>query len=691
MTNELAGVDWASMHHAYGTAEEIPDLLTALRSTDAQERDRALGRFYSAVHHQGDVYPCTTAALPFLFNLAQDIATPDRPGIVELLVSIATTAVERCEDNYIGEIDYAGAATALRGRADVFVRLADDPDTRVRRAAIPALALLLDDVDRATALLRDRLPAEHGLVERLAVVAAMASLALRLPSAVPAAVAWFEALAADPAATPTTRLAAVVQRARCVPDRIGDDSVDHAIALLREAQSATTPPCAWADPPRTEEPQATGDNVPPQIAAAFAELDRAGRVHAPTTDLLRTFHEALAHRIPQRTALLAEQLRSPDPGTRLDALRMSRQLMQSWRGNHTPLIELVAGQLAAHPQVAAEAAEVLGACHQLAGPAREALAAQVVAHRATHGPDVWAAPQPQLRRAHQEAVLALARLGDIRAVPSLLTALDGDMDAWRAVQVAGSLPQAADLLVPRLCKLLRRLDLAQQWVEMSANALLAALAEIGDPQALPVITDTLSAAVDHEQWRIVSTALEALAAFGPAATPALPAIRPLTRASDPSARPAAVAALWAAGKNVEEVMPLLLELLDDTITFRIWEAADVLGEIGPAAAAALPQLHQHLAHEYEWVRVHCAAALWEIAGEAEAPAVLNTLLQAWAKNGATANHVVACLDRMGEAARPALPQLRAELALARRGGRFENIENDEALQQLATALIGRLT
>ncbi|WP_329537766.1 HEAT repeat domain-containing protein (plasmid) [Streptomyces sp. NBC_01450] len=94
-------------------------------------------------------------------------------------------------------------------------------------------------------------------------------------------------------------------------------------------------------------------------------------------------------------------------------------------------------------------------------------------------------------------------------------------------------------------------------------------------------------------------------------------------------------------------MPLLLDLLDDRITFRISDAADLLGEIGPPASVALPRLRGLLTHDYEWVRVHCAAALWEIGGQAEAPAVVDALLQAMAKNSATANHVVACLDRMG--------------------------------------------
>ena len=52
-------IDWAPMKHAYGTAEEVPALLRALRSPDDEERHKALDRFYGAVHHQGSVYPPT--------------------------------------------------------------------------------------------------------------------------------------------------------------------------------------------------------------------------------------------------------------------------------------------------------------------------------------------------------------------------------------------------------------------------------------------------------------------------------------------------------------------------------------------------------------------------------------------------------------------------------------------------------
>ncbi|MFQ6146785.1 HEAT repeat domain-containing protein [Streptomyces seoulensis] len=694
MFEGLHGIDWASMEHAYGTAEEIPALLWTLRSPQAEERRKALERFYSEVHHQGDVYPCTAASLPFLFELAADRATPDRAGIVALLVSIGRESLERgfeddgTEIEYYPPQGYVQAVAFLRERGEEFAEFARDSDPDVRLAAIGGLGLFLDDADRAATVLRERLAAEHGIEARLRTLEAAATLALRLPAASHQVTHWLADLAADPAQDPATRLAALVQRARCAPDEIGEDVVPAAVGLLREiARALPVRPIV----PAPSRPATPTGAVAPQIAARFAELDHHTRVYAPTTVLLRTFHEALGPRVRERTEVLAEQLCSPGPGSRLDAVRMSGELMQTWRGNHTRLLLLVADRLTtADEEVAAEAATVLETCHPIAAPARGALVAHVDAQRAAHGPDVWAAPQMRLRRSHQQAVRTLARLGDTRAVPSLLSALDGDVDAWRAVEVAGHLPQVADELVPRLGGHLRRIDLSQQWTEMSANAILAALAALGDPAAVPTVVDALGAAVRHEQHGVTQAALKALAAFGPAAAEALETIRSLTTATDAHVRPAAVAALWAAGEDLAEVMPLLLNLLDDPITFRISDAAALLGEIGPPASVALPRLRNLLAHDYEWVRVPCAAALWEIGGLSEAPIVLDALLQAMAKNPATANHVVACLDRMGPLAAPALPLLRAQLALPRRGGRFQSIDHDEELQRISRTLITRL-
>ncbi|NEE57989.1 PBS lyase, partial [Streptomyces sp. SID8455] len=88
MFSGIDEVDWASMEHAYGPADDVPVLLRGLASADAAERESALDGMYGAVHHQGDVYACTLACIPFLFELAVDPDVQDRGSVVELLTSI---------------------------------------------------------------------------------------------------------------------------------------------------------------------------------------------------------------------------------------------------------------------------------------------------------------------------------------------------------------------------------------------------------------------------------------------------------------------------------------------------------------------------------------------------------------------------------------------------------------------------
>ncbi|MFG2696905.1 HEAT repeat domain-containing protein [Kitasatospora sp. NPDC048407] len=723
MFEGLDEIDWSKIGHAYGTAEEVPALLRGLASAEEETRGDARSRFYSAVHHQGDVYRCTAASLPFLFELAQDAAAPDRAAVIELLVSIGGSALERLEferrfaqdsadagtegqdaeadDAYRDYVGHPEAAALVRERAEAFIGFTAEPDRLVRQAAIPALGLFVDDAERAFAVLRERLAAEPGAVERLLVLRTTAVLALRRPEVSEFATAWFGELLDDAALDPTVRLGALVERARCVPGFDADEAVRAAIGLLRE-QPAPADDWWHAPTPATPQPAIEPGSAPAHVIAAFEELDRDGKVHSPVTGLLSSFHEVLNGRVAERTELLAQQLRSEDAGARMDALRMAKELIRSWRGDHGPLIALIGDHLAdPRPQVVAEAAAALAACGPLAESARPALAA-FVAERCGGpceqcGPRRWAHSQRELRRAHQEAALALARLGDERALPSLLVALDDGVDAWRAIPAAGHLPGAAGELAPRLVDRLRGFDLQQEQTEQEVAGVLAALGRLADPAGLGAVEEALDRAVRDEQWPIVRYALRALRQFGPAAAPALPAIRALAGPAAPGNAETALAAittLWAVGADPDEVLPLLLPGLDDDGgPFRaidIDDVADLLGAIGPAAAAALPRLRER-ATGTDWHGVHCAAALWDIGGESEAQAVLNVLLPAWENNAYTGRVVVPCLERMGPAARPAASALQAQLALPGRGeGLFTTIEEDENLQRACRAALARL-
>ncbi|WP_224277526.1 HEAT repeat domain-containing protein [Streptomyces sp. LS1784] len=707
MINNLEGVDrvdWSSMGHAYGPADDVPLWLEQMASPDPDVRERAFSSFYSSAHHQGDVYSCTAASLPFLLVLADDPQVPDRAAVIRLLLSIGSAALDCDPDGLYyspsghPSTPHADVVPQMRERVEDFIRHAADTDPQVRQAAVPALGLFLDDADRAFALLRERLAAEGGTMERLLVIETAATLAQRLPATLGPVTAWLAALATDAALDADIRLAALVHRAACTPEVIDAGLVPTATNLLQQLTPEPAPQgevdarptdcgqCTCAD--IAAEP-APNQGVPPQIAAVFADLDRQGRVHAPTTELLTTLHRVLDARVPKRTALLTAQLRSPDAATRYDAIAMTWDLIRSWRGNHSSLVLLLADCLLPNdPYTAAEAAETLGKLPAaLAEPAREALAALVEAHRTTHGPDVWAARHPLLRRAHQEAVTALAGLGDERALPGLLTALDTGTDDWRAVQAAGHLPQAAGELLPRVTRRLADADYSWPWG--SATALMAALNRLGDPAAVPALTAAITTAVEQEQWQTAGAALYALGSIGTGAACALETVRPLADAEDPDLRFAAVKALWDIESDPTDAVPRLTALLD---TGKDHDAADVLGRIGGPAAAALPRLRQLSEAGHVWTRVHAAAAIYDIGGPAEAEAVLPVLLEAWEQNDSTANHVVDCLQRMGPAAAPALPRIHAELTLTRRSGDFfASVEDDEALQRAALAAINQLT
>lgn len=720
MIKDLDSIDWASLGHAYGAADDVPGWLRGMVSSDQDVRKKAFGDFYGAALHQGSVYSSTVASLPFLFAMADDPVTPDRGEVVALLLNIGREAIDAeeiyaviCGDDGEESTIYPDTARLMRQHAGAFVAYARDPDLRVRRAAIEGLGLFLDDAERAVALLRDRLVEESGAAEQVLVVRTMTDLALRLPAAVTPARAWLDALADSGTTDPDTRLAALVHRARCAPESIDYQTVPTAIKLLRQVTPA----------PQAEQDQARGDrdpsrpcaceaepepdpNVPGHVAAAFADLERHGRVHAATTPLLVAFHAALGERAEDRTALLSEQLCSPDPGTRYDAIDMARSLITSFRGDHTALVRLIGDcLLPGDSYTAAAAAEALGSLAALAEPAREALAAYVTAHRTTHRPDAWASPHRAVRRAHQQAVVALAGLKDERALPSLLTALDTDTDAWRAMGAVGHLPQSAAELTPRLVRRLADIDHSREWPDVSPVTLASALAKLGDPAAVPALTEAVQAAVRHKQSRTAEPVLKALASFGTRAASALDVVRPLTDAENVSLRTAAAGAVWELERRSENIVPLLERLLDD---HRNFDAIDLAGRIGPPAAAALPRLRQILKQQVEqnarneqndsavlndsWTLVHAASALWDTGGDDEADVVVPALLNAWRDNDSTACDVVACLNRMGPAARPAQPRIEAAMAQPRRGGDSWGwgVTRDLEFQRTCRAILTRL-
>src|SRR5258708_21404584 len=90
MLQQLSSIDWSELSHAYGPANEVPQLLSDLTSHDEPTRSRALGSLHTTIYHQGTVYQASAYAAPFFIELVQQEEVPRRDEILLLLAHLAT-------------------------------------------------------------------------------------------------------------------------------------------------------------------------------------------------------------------------------------------------------------------------------------------------------------------------------------------------------------------------------------------------------------------------------------------------------------------------------------------------------------------------------------------------------------------------------------------------------------------------
>ncbi|MFJ5077925.1 PBS lyase [Streptomyces sp. NPDC088553] len=698
MLTGIEEVDWASLGHAYGPADDVPELLRGLASADPAERETALDGMYGAVHHQGDVYDSTLACIPFLLELVADPAVQDRGCIVELLTSIG--GIELDDDEELDELDpegeefipaanYAMAAAAIAAGADVFLGLVSDTDPEVRLAAPCALASLHPEPARVLTLLRERLTVERDTEVRLALVAAVGRIALRHASLRTETVDWLGWLARA-AQDPGLRLAALAQRARCAPGDIPDDIVPWVTGLLEEIRTSALGPAA----PGTE--RAATPTLIGQVRELLEE-HAAGRPAPWTEELLRTLHAALDDRVDDRIALILAQLRSPDWGQRSDAIWLCGGLIRIWRGRYEEVVRLVGAQLDdPEPRLREAATSFLERLFELGAPAADALAARLTVGSGTRPALAGGGSQNGFvgRSGRDGALLALARAGDARAVPLLARALEEREVRRELLYAMDGLGPSAAMLAPLLRRRLAEVELDERLYDRAAP-LLYALAAVRGSQAVPEVLRVLRGAPANRRDWVRESALRTLAAFGPAAQEAVPDIRGLLVAESATVATTAARALWAAEGDLGEVLTALERWLRPGASGADWcSAAQALGEIGPAAASTASALRRGLASRDLWVRVRSAAALWRVSGDAAA--ALPVLLAAWEENRHARVDVAECLAEMGPAASEAQLVILTELTRRRRHNAREgasgshDIHLDEKLLTVCRAALARM-
>jgi hypothetical protein len=118
-----------------------------------------------------------------------------------------------------------------------------------------------------------------------------------------------------------------------------------------------------------------------------------------------------------------------------------------------------------------------------------------------------------------------------------------------------------------------------------------------------------------------AAAAVALGKIGPAATNALLALQAALHESNAYLRGQSAVAIWRISGDVDTTLPVLLHEMPGTTEASKWDWIIALGEMGPRAQAAVPQLKVELQQDKrQWVLGYVTNALRRIDPEAEAQA-----------------------------------------------------------------------
>ncbi|OHV57969.1 hypothetical protein [Pseudofrankia sp. BMG5.36] len=205
-------VPWRRFCHAYGRADDMPDLLHGLSAADPAVASRSLSALWNRVRHQGYSSAPAALAVPFLIRLAASPAVHDRAGLLLLaaeaghrnhfgrdlcqdLLQVAYAPEDRRVDTWGYPVEWTleAARAAIAADVSLLIPLLEDTDVAVRSAAAYALATALAAPPVVVRALRGRLAVEDAEPVRISLVLALVQLAVERSEAA-AAVAWAERL-----------------------------------------------------------------------------------------------------------------------------------------------------------------------------------------------------------------------------------------------------------------------------------------------------------------------------------------------------------------------------------------------------------------------------------------------------------------------------------------------------------------
>jgi HEAT repeat protein len=648
--DDLAAVDWGSLEHNYGTAQDVPGLLRASAGGDVDALDTLENHLF---HQGGWVCPAATAALPFLVRLATDPAIEHRANFLEIVTLLVREAV-LVQSRFLDD-DWPAT---LHRELPRLLELLSDADPVIRRAmAYQAGAL---PVDEALAVLMDTWAIESDRITQRDIVLSLGDLVARAPATT--ATEEVTTLLTGLLKSDDEQLALASVHALHTAGRI--NPADHVPLLLRAVTSDVT---GWSESAHV----GGGRSVVTHWTGMLLSEDAVAA---------GAFAIGIGHG-------------ASDPERRVAMATAAGELLQAWRTPASALLpELLTWLEDPEPEMRFRAAFLLGGIGPDAAEHADALAA-VAADRTARvgrsGLTVGAA-----------GLWALSRLGDQRCVPELLTRI-----ARSGPNVQGSAHFARSPHSPMLPALHEQIILIPQYSDDFLSNLRRILGEItyaptqaAAAQWITVITawgegaaatvPELTALLAHEStwW----PAGRALARIGPAAAEAAPAL--LRRAAT------SFDAAWAHWRITGRTGPVMAAYPKDLSPETSWETFQLIGDLGPLASADINVFRDAARSSDDWVAVAAARACWTTSGDEDT--ALTALLDVVNRQHASGTYrpiqvtALRHLATMGPAARPAIPIAQAILDNPRRisnNGGWRAFTEDDEIRATATELIRAAT
>ena len=645
LLDALDTVAWGELKHNYGPAADIPDLLCTIAHGDAEQAQKAAGTMDNHLYHQGGwVCSAATAALPFLLSLAADPRIAGRVDLVETVTSIAETATT-AQPRFVDE----GWPGAWEGQRPTVLSLLVDGDPAMRRAAVDLLARGGGPIRANLDCLLERWQHEEDLAARLDIVLALGSIASGPgPDDTQDVRALLDSLLADP--QPSVRLVAIHAWGSIDPHTPARH-LDLALDILTDPRTATD--LATAGPDHNLQ-QSIGRTYELLAADPIAATRLVTRLANPSTIAASG---ADTYRVLRRTVLAK-----------------AGALLAQWRSPQEAILPVLAQCLEdTDPEVRLRAAHLLAALGTGAAPYADQLAA--------HLDDTGTNAQRIKATVADNALWALARLHDPRILPNLPARLYASRQVFATHassysrdtrfyyptlpgihEVLIPLRAHADLLLPSIRELMQHAAATDDW---QAGRAFATLLQAWGEDALPALPELVTLLKDQRIWELV---VPAIAAIGPAAADAAPALQRCTEHPTPRDTYLLPWAAWRIGGDPQPVVEHLGNALArDRIAHHTIHR---LGSLGPLAAPYVDRLRDLNAPPGSWEYTETAFALWSITGDHTATmSVLETVAHQLA-NGKYLPVMLPALQRLAHTDTPltttAEAGLRQALTLDRR-------------------------